>query len=144
MAAIIALHGKTGTFTVNSVTVRLSRISIRVNNEIVKFATTGQTADADSQYWMNKLSGLNDWSIEADGYIDFNATAASRLTGDNIKFRPGTGASGTLVIRFGANYGFTGTAVVGNIDMALDAESSKPDTFRVMLDGDGALTYDNS
>ncbi len=115
-----------------------------MTNDVGKYATTGQTADADSNYWMNKLAGLNDWSIEADGYIDYNAVAASRLTGDNIKFRPGTGASGTLAIAFGPTYGITGTAVVANIDMGLDAESAKPNSFRVSLEGDGTLTYVNS
>ena len=144
MAAIIPLPGKSGVFTVNGVTVRLTKISLKVSNEVGKYATTGQTADADSQYWMNKISGLNDWSIQATGYIDFNAVAASRLTGDNIKFRPGTGAAGTVVIAWGANYGISGSVVVADIGPDMDAESSKPDTFSVTLEGDGTLTYTNS
>ncbi len=144
MAAIVPLPGKIGVFTVNGVTVRLSKISIKVSSEIGKFATTGQTADADSNYWMEKLAGLNDWSVEADGYIDYNVTANARLTGDNIKFRPGTGTSGTVSIAFGPTYGVTGTVIAASIDMALDAESAKPDTFRVTLEGSGAMTYVNS
>ena len=144
MAAIIPLPGKTGTFTVNGVTVRLSQISVKVANEVGKYATTGQTADADSNYWMNKIAGLNDWSVEANGYIDYNAIPAGRLTGDNIKFRPGTGASGTMSIAFGSNYGLTGTGIVSDIGMALDAENPKPDTFKVTIEGDGAMTYVNS
>lgn len=144
MAAIVALAGKTGTLTVNAVTVRLSRWTVRVNNSIIEFATTGQTADSDSQYWMNVLSGLNSATIEADGYVDHHATAASRLIGDSIKFRPGTGAAGTVVCLFGTTHGFSATVVVESIEGGIDVESTKPDTFRVTLRVDGALTYTNS
>lgn len=144
MAAIVPLAGKIATFTVNAVTVRLTRGSVRVNNSVIEFATTGQTADADAQYWMNTLSGLNSWSLEADGYIDHHATAATRLIGDSIKFRPGTGAAGTLVVLFATGHGFSGTGVVESIEGAYDVESNRPDTFRVSIRGDGALTYTNS
>lgn len=144
MAAITALHGKTGVFTVNGVTVRLSQITVNITNAVVEFATTGQTADADSQYWMNNISGLNSATIEANGYVDNNSTAASRLIGDNIKFRPGTGAAGTVIVLFAANHGFSAAATVADIGMALDAEGTKPDTFKVTLKIDGAVTYTNS
>ncbi len=144
MAAITALHGKSGAFTVNGVTVRLSRITVNISNGIVEFATTGQTADADSQIWMNNISGLNSATIEADGYVDHNLTAANRLIGDNIKFRPGTGTAGTVSVLFAAGHGFTATATVADIGQGLDAEGTKPDTFKVTLKVDGAITYTNS
>ena len=144
MAAIVPLAGKIATFTMNSVAVRLTRGAVRIENAIIEFATTGQTADSDTQYWMNRLSGLNSWSVEADGYVDHNATAAARLIGDTIKFRPGTSGSGTFVVLFSTTHGFTGSVVVQSIEQAYDVESTKPDTFRVSLLGDGAITYTNS
>lgn len=144
MAAIIPLAGKTATLTVNSVTVRLTRGRIRIANAVIEFATTGQTADSDTQYWMNRLSGLNSWEAEFDGYIDHNATAAARLIGDNIKFRPGTSAAGTLVVLFATGHGFSGTGVVEVIEAGYDAEGNRPDTFRATMKGDGAITYTNA
>lgn len=144
MAAIVALAGKIGSLTVNGVTVRLSRWTVRIQNGVLAFAVLGQTADADTQYWMNKLSGLNDGSIEADGYVDHNATTAARLIGDNIKFRPGTGASGTVICLFTTGHGFSCAVVVESIEPAVDVESNKPDTFRVSLQVDGPITYVNS
>jgi hypothetical protein len=144
MAAIVPLAGKIATLTVNSVAVRLTRGRIRIGNQVLEFATTGQTADADTQYWMNRLSGLNSWEFEGDGYIDHHATAATRLIGDTIKFRPGTSAAGVLAVLFTTGHGFTGSGVVEFIEAAYDAEGSKPDTFRVTMKGDGALTYTNT
>lgn len=130
--------------TINSVTVRLTRGRVRIGNQVLEFATTGQTADSDAQYWMNRLSGLNSWEFEGDGYIDHNATAASRLIGSSINLRPGTSASGTLQVLFNTGHGFSGTGVVETTEMGYDAESNKPDTFRFTMKGDGALTYVNS
>lgn len=144
MAAIVPLAGKIATLTVNSVAVRLTRGRIRIGNAVIEFATTGQTPDSDTQYWLNRISGLNSWEGEFDGYIDHNATAAARLIGDNIKFRPGTSAAGTLVVLFTTGHGFSGTGVVEFIEAGYDAEGNKPDTFRVTMKGDGALTYTNS
>src|SRR5687767_4958736 len=144
MAAIVALAGKIGTLTVNAVSVKLTRWTVRAQNGVIEFATTGQTADADSQYWMGILSGLNSATIEADGYVDHNATAASRLIGDSIKFRVGTGAAGTVVCLFTANHGFSATVVVESIEGGIDVESTRPDTFRVTLRVADALTYTNA
>jgi hypothetical protein len=144
MPTIVALHGKSGVFSVNGVTVRLSQISVNITNSVVEYATTGQTPDADSQYWMENISGLNSATIEANGYVDNNATPANRLIGDNIKFRPGTGAAGTVSVAFAANHGFTATATVADIGQAMDAEGNKPDTFKVTLKVSGALTYVNA
>ena len=144
MAAIVALAGKIGTLTVNGVTVRLSRWTVRVQNSVIEYAVLSQTADSDSQYWMNRLSGLNAAEIEADGYVDHNNTAAARLIGDTIKFRPGTGASGTVVCLFTTSHGFSAVVVVESIEGGVDVESNKPDTFRVTLKVDGALVYTNA
>ena len=145
MPNITAIAGKSGTLTVNGVTAQLSRITVRTTTGVIKFATTGQTADADSNYWMNTLSGINEWSVEGDGYIDNTGIAAGRFIGDSIKFRPGTGASGTVAVLFAANHGFSGSVIVESIEHSLDAEDqSKPDKFRVSLIGNGSMTYTNS
>ncbi len=141
MAAIIPLAGKTAVLTINSVTVRLTRGRVRVGNSVLEFATTSQTADSDSQYWMNRLSGLNSWDFEGDGYIDHAASATARLVGSTINIRPGTSAAGTLSVLFATGEGFTGTGVVETMEEAYDAEGNKPDTFRFTMKGDGALTY---
>lgn len=144
MAAIVQLAGKTATLTMNGVTVRLTRGSVRIESDIGQFMTTGQTADGDQNYWHENLVGGNKWSFQADGYVDHNATAASRLIGDSIKFRPGTSGSGTFVMLFATNHGFTGTVHIQSIEQAYDAESNRPDTFRVSGLGSGAITYTNS
>lgn len=144
MAAIVPLAGKIATLTINSVAVKLTRGRVRINNSVLEFATTGQTPDSDSNYWMNRISGLNSWEMEADGYIDHQATAAARLLGDNIKLRPGTSAAGTLSVLFTTGNGMSGTGVVEVAEPAYDVEGNKPDTFRFTMKGDGALTYVNS
>jgi len=144
MAAIVQLAGKTATLTINAVQVRLTRGSVRIESDIGQFMTTGQTADGDSNYWHGVLVGGNKWSVQADGYVDHNATAAARLIGDNIKLRPGTAGSGTFVMLFATGHGFTGVAWVQSIEQAYDAESNRPDTFRVSLIGADALTYTNT
>jgi len=144
MAAIVALHGKVASVSINAVTFRITSGSFNIDNDVVQFFTTGETADADSQYWMNKISGVNNWSFEGSGYLDRNAVAANRAWGDNIKIRPGTGASGTLSVAIGTTFGFSGTVVVKSLVPSFDAESNKPSGFRFVLEGDGALTYVNS
>lgn len=144
MAAIVQLAGKTATLTINAVTVRLTRGTVRIESDIGQFMTTGQTADSDSQYWHGVLVGGNKWSVQADGYIDHHATPASRLIGDSIKFRPGTSAAGTFVMLFATGHGFTGVVAVQSIEAAYDAESNRPDTFRVSLVGVDAITYTNA
>lgn len=144
MAAIVQLAGKTAIFTMNGVSVRLTRGAVRIETDVGQFMTTQQTADGDSQYWHGSLIGGNKWSVQADGYVDHNATAASRLIGDSIKFRPGTTGSGTFVMTFAANHGFTGSVIVQSIEQAYDAESNRPDTFRVSLIGVDAPTYTNA
>jgi hypothetical protein len=71
-------------------------------------------------------------------------TAAARLIGDNIKFRPGTAGSGTLVVLFATGTGSAGPGSSSRSKPAYDAEANKPDTFRVTMKGNGALTYTNS
>lgn len=144
MADIVPLAGKTATLTINAVPVRLTRGRLRVQNSVIEFATTGQTADGDSQYWLNRLSGLNSWEFEGDGYVDHNVVPAGRLIGNNIKLRPGTSAAGTLQVLFATGHGFSGTGPVETIEMGYDAEATRPDTFRFSMRGDGALTYINS
>lgn len=144
MAAIVQLAGKTASLTMNGVTVRLTRGSVRIESDIGQFMTTGQTADSDSQYWHGVLIGGNKWSVQADGYIDHHATAASRLIGDSIKFRPGTAGSGTFIMLFATGHGFTGTVAIQSIEAGYDAESNRPDTFRVSMIGADAITYTNS
>ena len=145
MAAIVALAGKAVSVTVNGVVWRVTKGTIRVANEVIKFVTTGQTADADGQYWTNKLSGVNDWSVSGEGYLDFNANAALRGIGASHNMRPGTGGAGTFAITFAANFGISGTIVVSEWGPSFDAEnSSKPCPFSFSAEGDGAMTYVNS
>lgn len=145
MADIVPIAGKVGTLTVNGVTVRLTRVTPRIQTGVIEFGTTSQTADADSNYWLNVLANMNSWSVQADGYVDHNAVAAARLIGDNIKFRPGTTAAGTVSILLSANHGFSGSCLVENIETSFDAEDqSKPMRFSCTLRGDGAVTYTNS
>lgn len=145
MATIVPLAGKTVSVTVNGVTWRITKGSIKVGNEVIKFFTTGETVDADGNYWMNKLAGINDWSISGEGYLDYNAAPANRVIGANINFRPGTGAAGTLTILFAANFGITGSVVVSEWSPSFDAEnSSKPNPFSFAAEGNGSLTYINA
>ena len=144
MAEIVPLAGKNAAVTVNAVTVKLTRGRLRVGNQVLEFATTGQTLDTDSNAWMQALSGINRWSLEADGYVDHNATAAARLIGDNIKFRPGTTAAGTFQVLLASGHGFSGAGVVSDLEVGWDAEGNKPDSARVSMTGNGALTYINS
>ncbi len=142
--AIVALAGKSAVVTINSVTVKIARGRFRIGNQVLKFMVTGETPDSDSQYWERALSGNNSWSFEGDGYIDHAATAAARLVGTTINIRPGTSAAGVLSVLFASGDGFTGTGVVESTDPGFDAESTKPDTFRFTITGDGALVYVNS
>ena len=140
-APITALAGKVGKITVNSVTVKLASWEVRVNNEVIKYATLSQTADSDSQYWKNTLSGINEATISVRGYWDSNATANAKLTGSTIGLRPGTGGAGTGFFGFTTSDGFTATFVVESITASIDAEGNKPGMFEATLAVDGAITW---
>ncbi len=145
MAAIVGLVGKRVSVTVNGVVWRVTRGSIRVNNEVIKFVTTGQTPDADDNYWTNKLAGVNDWSVSGEGYLDFNANAALRGIGTSHLMKPGTTAAGTFAITFAVGFGISGNIVVAEWSPSFNAEdSSKPLPFNFSAEGDGAMTYVNS
>ena len=136
MAAIVPLARKSVVVTVNGVTWRVTRGTIRVANEVIRFVTTGQTADADGNYWTNKLAGVNDWSVSGEGYLDYNANAALRGIGASHNMRPGTGAAGTFLITFAANFAVSGTVVVSEWSPSFNAEdSNKPCPFSVVKCG---------
>ena len=138
---ITAVHGKSGILTINSVTAKLTGWTVRVSNGITKYATLSQTADANSQYWMNKIAGLNDAVIEVTGYWDSNATVANKWTGTTYSLRPGMGASGSVVCSFVSGDAFTATVIVQSIQGSTSAESGKPAEFSATLEVDGALAY---
>lgn len=145
MADITALGGPGVATTVNGVTVRLTEGRLRIGSKILKFGTTGQTLDADLKAWMNSLpGGMNDWSFEMNGYTDHNATAAARLLGNNIKFRPGTVPPGVFMVLLTVGDGFQGNYNVENFEVDWNAEDGeKPVRCRVSGVGDGPLTYIN-
>ena len=140
---ITAIAGKYGLIKFASATAKLVGWTINISNSLIEYATTGQTADADSQYWMNVLSGLNSATIEVEGYWDNTGTAANQWTGSAYALRPGTGASGNGTFGFTttANNCFVATVVVESISAGTNAESNKPATFRATLRVDGAVTY---
>lgn len=141
---IVAIRGFVGSLTVNAVPFKLRSWTVKIQADVMEYAVTGQTADADSTYWKNVLAGLGSGSISVDAYYDHNATPASRAFGDSIKFRPGTGASGTVICLFTTGGGFSATVVVESLEGGIDAEANKPDTIRATLRIDGAPTYVNS
>lgn len=145
MADIIALAGLNVSTTVNGVIVRLTRGRIRIGTQVLQFATTGQTRDADLKAWMNTMAGgANNWEVEADGYIDHNIVPAARLIGDAIKFRPGTTPPGVFQVLFATGDGFAGSLIIDQFEGSWDAEGNKPITVRVSGKGDGILTYINT
>lgn len=140
---ITAIAGKYGLIKFASATAKLVGWTCNINNSIIEYATTGQTADDDSQYWMNVLSGLNSATLEVEGYWDNTATAANQWTGATYGVRPGTGTVGVATLGFTttANNCFVATVVVESISAGTNAESNKPATFRATLRVDGAVTY---
>lgn len=145
MADIIPLSGLNVSTMVNGIVFRLTRGRIRIGSLLLQFATTGQTIDPDLKAWMNTLEGgVNTWEFESDGYVDHNVTPASRLQGNNLKFRPGTRAAGVLQALFAAGHGFSGTAVIDQLEVGWDAEGNKPISARVGGKGDGPITYINA
>lgn len=143
MADIIPLAGLFVSTTVNGVTVRLTRGRLRIGAQVIQFATTGQTLDADLKAWLNTLAGgANSWELEGDGYIDYNVSPANRITGANIRMRPGLLA--TVIVLLGPAYGFSGIIVVDQFEASWDAEGTKPVAVRVGGKGDGPPTYINA
>ncbi len=143
--AIVALAGKNVSLTLNGQVWRITKGTIKVGNEVIKFFTTGETADADGNVWMNKLAGINDWTISGEGYLDFNAVPANRAIGATYAWRPGLSASGTLIILFAVGFGISGNIVVSDWSPSFDAEnSSKPNPFSFAAEGNGAMTYVNA
>lgn len=138
---ITALAGNRGVITVNGQTAKLTKWSVRVSNDVIKYATTGQTAGANTTYWMNKLAGMNDAVIDVEGYWDSNTDPAAKWTGATYLMRPGTTAAGTITCGFKTGDVFSGAGVVGNIEAAGDAESNKPQSFRATFEVDGELTF---
>ena len=141
---IVAVQGFLGSCTINAVAFKLSKWTVKVQSALHEYATTGQTADSDSNYWMNVLKGLCSATIDFEAYYDHNATAANRWVGATYNIRPGTGAAGTVACLFTSGGGFSATVVVESIEGGIDAESTKPDTIRGTFRVDGQITYTNS
>lgn len=138
---IVAVKGFEGSITINGVAAKFRQWEADISNAVIKYATTGQTADADGVYWMNAIAGLGEATFTLTGYWDQNATAAARFTGATLGLKPGTTAAGTLICLFKSGSGFSGSIVVQSIRPTVDAESNKPSGFTAVLALDGAPTY---
>jgi hypothetical protein len=138
---ITPVKGFQGSMTVNGQTAKFRGWDLDISNGVIKYATTGQSADSDGVYWMNSIAGLNEGTITFRGYWDQNATAAARWTGATFGLKPGTSAAGTVVILFTTGSTFSATVVVQSIRGSIDAESNKPSEFEAVLAIDGAVTY---
>jgi hypothetical protein len=138
---ITPVKGFEGSMTVNGQTAKFRGWDLDISNGVIKYATTGQTADVDGVYWMNSIAGLNEGTITFRGYWDQHATAASRFTGATFGLKPGTTGAGTVVILFKSGSTFSAAVVVQNIRGKIDAESNKPSEFDAVLAIDGAVTY---
>ena len=139
--AIAAVAGKSGILTINSVTAQLTSWSVRISNEVIKYGTFSQTADANSVFWKYALAGMSEASIEVSGYWDSAATVANKWTGTTYLLRPGTTAAGSVVCSFVTGDAFTATVVVASMEADHSAESTKPGAFRATLQVNGAITY---
>lgn len=135
------LSGKVGTFTVNGNVAKITSWSVRVSNDVIRYATTGQTPDGNQQYWMRKLSHLNDGVIDVEGYWSSEAVAAAKFTGTDYLLRPGTGAAGTVACGFQSGDAFSATVVVASFEGSINIESNRPSPFRATLEVDGEVTY---
>lgn len=141
---IVAVRGFVGSLTINSTAFNLTKWTVKVQSDLMTYATTGQSADSDSNYWKNVLAGLNSATIDIEGYYNHHATAANRWVGSTYNLRPGTGAAGTVACLFTTGGGFSATVVVESIEGGIDAEANRPDSIRATLRVDGAITYTNS
>lgn len=139
---IVACAGSSATLTINSVAVHVTKWTLRVTAETIKYKVTGQTADADSVYWVNKIvGGFADGVVDIEGYWDSNAVAAAKVTGSTIKLRPGTTAAGTLAVNYKTGDGFTASVIVSMLTGSIDTNSTAPSTFTATCEIDGAVTY---
>jgi hypothetical protein len=138
---ITPVKGFEGSITINGVAAKFRGWEADISNAVIKYATTGQSADADGVYWENAIAGLGSGTFTLRGYWDQNVTAASRFTGSGFGLRPGTTATGTVVLLFKSGSSFSAPVVVQSIRPAVDAESNKPSGFDAVLTIDGAPTY---
>jgi hypothetical protein len=138
---ITPVKGFEGSITINGQSAKFRGWDLDISNGVIKYATTGQSADADGVYWMNSIAGLNEGTITLRGYWDQHATTANRWTGATFGLKPGTTASGTVILLFKSGSTFTATVVVQSIRPSIDAEANKPSPFEAVLAIDGAVTY---
>lgn len=135
------LAGKVGTLTINANVAKIVAWTLRVSNDVIRYITTGQTADGNTQYWMNKISGNNDAVIDIEAWWTSEAVATAKFTGTDYLLRPGTGAAGTVSCGFVTGDAFSASVVVASIDAGINTESNKPSTFRATLEVTGGVTY---
>jgi hypothetical protein len=139
---IVACAGSSGTLTVNGVAVHVHKWVLKVAADVIKYKVTGQTADGDGVYWVNKIrGGFADGTIEIEGYWDSNAVATAKVTGTTIKLRPGTTAAGSVVCSFVAGDAFTASVIVSMLEGSIDTDATTPSPFRASCEVDGAVTY---
>lgn len=145
MADTNALGAPLVAVTINGNVFRITRGRLRVNGVLLQWATTGQTLDIDGKAWMNTLAGgVNNWSAEVSGVVDYNIAPANRPTGNTFKVRPGTTPPGIFQVLLAAGFGFAGTLVFEDLEIDWDVEGTKPVGMRGSGKGDGPLTYINS
>jgi hypothetical protein len=135
------LSGKVGILTINATVAKITAWTIRIENDVIAYATTGQTADANTQYWMNKLSHMNNATIDIEAWWTSESVATAKFTGTDYVLRPGTGSAGTVACSFVTGDAFSATVVVRSIEGGINIESNKPSTFRATLEVSGAVTY---
>jgi hypothetical protein len=139
---IVACAGSNALLTVNGVAVHVKKWVLKVLADVIKYKVTGQTPDADGVYWVNKIvGGFADGTIEIEGYWDSNAVAASKITGTNIKLRPGTTAAGSIVCSFKSGDAFTANVIVSMLSGSIDTDATTPSPFSASCEIDGAVTY---
>ena len=144
MPTIAAIAGKIGSVTLGGITLNVENISVTLSTQILEYAVTSMTADGDGNRWMESICGINSGKFTATLPLDYDSTAADRTFGATTNIRPGLAGAGTLVVNMAANYGFSGSVWVTEINPTIDVPGSKPTSAQISMTLNGAPTYVNS
>lgn len=144
MANVVPMSPLSMTVTVNSVSVPVANISWTVDNQVYTYCSTEQTADARSVINMLAIGGISKTTCEISGTFDKNATAANRVIGANVSLWPGTTATGTLAVTFGANVVLSAAVVVSNLKISGDIFGSNPVQYSATMFINGNTTLTNA